>query len=449
MTDLAPGALRGVAPATPAIDITPPGTPLDASIALDGGKHAFAHSLAGAALAEWGVLRNVPDHIDAQALRAGLRTIFDDVRYDPGTRVLEFGDPRHGGQVVLPPELTSRSRSLFCLYPALLLRADEVVVHAAPRGCAIGTRPTAWYLQVLEQFGVRVDESDRRLRMRWPRRRAARIEFTYPTMTGTVLAIAAAAASEGTSTITGASVEPSCDEQVDCLRAMGTAVHGTLPELAVTGQGGVASVDWRVAHDRIHAVTYATAALLTRGRATVVGSGPMRIPRFVEFLRATGCTATEGADRLTVEFPSGGALNAVELQVGSEPLFSSDWAPLAALLLSLRSRGTSVLVDDVFGERFQFADRLHPHGLGPVDRAATTVRGRPAVRAVVTGAPDTRLDPSVYETCPDIRGSVAIAVAALAAAGPCRVVDDFHIRRGHTDLTGDLRALGVDARRNA
>lgn len=110
--------------------------------------------------------------------------------------------------------------------------------------------------------------TDAGLRMRWRARKPGRITFSYPTMTGTVLAIAAAAACDGRSTISGASVEPSCDDQIDCLRRMGASVDHQPGEITIDGAGTYESVDWSVPHDRIHAVTYITAGLLVRGEVT-------------------------------------------------------------------------------------------------------------------------------------------------------------------------------------
>jgi UDP-N-acetylglucosamine 1-carboxyvinyltransferase len=426
------------------LDVTPSADWTEGSIRLDGGKHSFAHALACAALADEGVLHNVPDHLDARALRAGLALIFKVVQYDPVTRRMAYGSPRVEPLVVIRPELAAMSRSLFCLYPALLCRADEVRVLAPPVGCAIGARPSTWYIDTLRAFGVTAEDVDGALTLRWRVRRSADIEFAYPTMTGTVLAIAAAAAVAGRSTIANRSVEPSCDDQIDCLGHMGARVDSDSVRVTIESPGAFGSAAWVVPHDRIHAVTYLTAGLIARGAVTVVGSGPMRIPRFLDFLRAAGCRVDEAADRITARLPAEGALRPVALATGSEPRFSSDWVPMAALLLSLRASSVSEIVDDVFPDRLQFFDNLRSRRLAPVDiERIVTPAGRPAVRARIQGRPETVLRAGTYPTVPDIRGSAAIVLAALAADDATRVIDDFHIRRGYTDLAGDLRRLGM------
>lgn len=100
-------------------------------------------------LANHAKLFGAPDNVDARALRSGLELIFEDVDYDADTATLCFGSPRTRPAVTVRPQLAAQSRSLFCLYPALLARARDVTVAAPPSGCQIGARPSDWYINVL------------------------------------------------------------------------------------------------------------------------------------------------------------------------------------------------------------------------------------------------------------------------------------------------------------
>jgi UDP-N-acetylglucosamine 1-carboxyvinyltransferase len=422
------------------------GRPLRGSVRLDGGKHAFAHSLGCAALADHMVVRDAPDHIDAIALRSALALVFTRVDYDRDRRVVTATAPRSVDVATVDAGLASRSRSLFCLLPALLTRARRVVVAAPPRGCQIGERPSEWYLDVLRRFGVLVERTGSATVLSWPRRRPADIEFPYPTMTGTVVAVAAAAATPGRSAIRGASVEPSCVEQLACLSAMGAGASGELPEVVIDGRTQYPAIDWTTAPDRIHAVTLLVAGLLTRGEVTVAGNGPLRIPRFVEFLHDAGARVRDGGSTLTAGYPERGALSGVRLPAGSEPWFSSDWAPFAALLLATRAAGASRISDDVFLDRFQFVANLEPLGLRGIRLQPGVAGTRPATFAEIDGKPDAVLRGGDLGHCADIRGSAALVLAALVADGPCVMRDDLHLRRGYTDLPGTLAALGVSIR---
>lgn len=416
------------------------GHPLNGTVRIGGGKHAFAHSLACAAMAERGRLTEVPDHLDARALRTALATVFGHVSYERARSALTFSDPVSSRCITLGSELTTQSRSLFCLLPALLRRADTVVMEAPPQGCRLGDRPSDWYLKVLAQFGVTFSAGERGTVLSWPVRRSADVTFPYPTMTGTVIALAAASVSEGRTVLRNASVEPSCAEQLACLRAMGGHVDGALPDVAIRGFR-YGQVDWQIAPDRIHAVTYLTAGLLTRGKVTVSGSAPLRIPRFAEFLREAGVQVDDSGDRIAVAFPRTGVLRPVSLEAGSEPRFSSDWVAFASLLLAIWGSGRNTISDDVFLKRFQYLKNLEPHGLAGVRLRRTTRGGRPTVLAEIDPS-GTHIKGGDLGHCADIRGSAALVLAGLVADGPCMVVDDFHVRRGYTDLPGDLTALG-------
>ncbi|WP_165952301.1 hypothetical protein [Kribbella albertanoniae] len=418
---------------------------LDAALRLDGGKHSFAHCLATAALSSTGTLHNVPGHIDAAALRKALELIFEEVGHESG--VLRFAAPRSPRRVVLRRELTARSRSLFCLLPALLHHAGEVVIEASPVGCLIGDRPFDWYVDILRRFGATVDDGDRTTTIEWRRRTPADIDFRYPPMTGTVIAVAAAAVAPGRSVLTNCSVEPSCADQIDCARGQGITIAGTLPEVVIEGsEQAPERVGWTISSDRIHAVTYATAALLTRGRVTLRSMDALRIPRFLAVVEEMGAEVSECPGRLTVGYPPGsGPLRAVRIEAGSEPRFSSDWIPFVALLLAARSKGSSEISDDVFPRRLQFLRNLGPLGIPAPPERTTPSGSRSSTTWTVGGVPDLTLRAASLGSCDDIRGSAALALAGLISDGVCTLEQTFHLRRGYTDLARDLRSLGAEA----
>jgi len=420
------------------------GGPLTGTLRLDGAKHAFAHSLACAAAADDIELHRVPAHLDAAALISTLELMFDEVRHDFSTGLLIARAPRRRPVITVDAALAARSRSIFGLLPALLHRAGQVVVEAPPAGCAIGRRPWNWYIETLSWFGVRHAEDAGRLVLSWPERRPAEVRFAYPSMTGTVVAVAAAALTPGTSLVVNGSVEPSVSEQTRCLTAMGGDVRGGTPTVEITGALAYDRCRWSVAPDRIHAVTYLTAGLLSRGEVTVEADQDIKIPQFIRFLEAAGADVRNTGKSVSAGLPSGdGELAPVDLSVGSEPAFSSDWGAFAMLLLAARSHGLSRLVDDVFLDRFQFARSLEPYGLLSPVLHRIKHRGRAATEAVVTGRPRLHLRGGTVRHCPDIRGSAALLLAGLLADGPWILDDDYQVRRGYAAIQNDLRQLGV------
>lgn len=426
----------------PPITLHHDGSALSSRLRLDGGKHGFAHIVACAALADHLSLRDVPDHVDARAVRAALERAFVDVRHDASDGTLVAERPRSAEEIVLSSDVTSRSRSLFGLIPALLKRAPRVVLESPPAGCAIGSRPSEWYLRTLEAFGARTHVTEDTTVITMDEPRAARVAFPYPTMTGSVIAIAMAASIQGRSRIENVSSEPSVDDEIGCARALGAEVERDATGVWITGAAEFPSVQAQVPPDRIHAVTYLMGALLANVELTVEGAGPLRVPQLVRFFRAVGADFTDEESSITVRPGSEPcSLRPVDLAAGSEPLFSSDWGAFAALLLAVRSIGTSVIQDDVFVRRFQFAEHLRVLGLDAIH--PQLVRGpRDAVRATVRGSCPASFRGGPVPACPDIRGSAALLLAGLVSDEPVTLDDDFQISRGHTDIRRDLRTIG-------
>lgn len=423
------------------------GQSIEGVVKLSGGKHGFSHDIPVAALANKGVLYNVPNIIDATTLIEALRFIFEQVNYDAQTYTLEFSSPLSPRRIELSSELLSKSRSLFGFMPAILSHGHTLVMEGLPAGCDMGDRPNAWYFETLEKFGVEIDASPEEMLLTWKNRRPADIKFEYPTMTGTVIAIAAASAVNGVSTLSNASIEPSCIEELDCARSMGVEIEGFLPEIKISGKETLPSVEWHVLHDRVHACTYITAALMTRGKITVTADKNINVPRFVEFLRDAGVEVTDTGTGITAEFPKRGYLNPVRVDTGSEPLFSSDWMAPVVLLLATRSKGKSIVTDNVFPDRLQCLENLKKLGLNNVKLTHTTIAGRRALHAEIDGRPDIILRGGNVGECPDLRGSTALALAALVAEGSVTMDNDFHLRRGYEDLSATLSELRLQSKK--
>ncbi|MBN9128061.1 MAG: hypothetical protein J0I04_00185 [Paenarthrobacter ureafaciens] len=421
------------------------GTPLHGTVRLDGAKHSLAHVLAGAAVHNRGQLTNVANNIDSDALIEGLRQIFTEVVFDARTGRLRFDTPRRSGTVRFKSELLARSRSLFCLVPAALHHVGQVILDGQPSGCDIGARPSGWYQDALERFGVRSERVGTSTRYEWEDRHPAKIEFKYPSMTGSVMALAMASTLQDPSDLTGLSVEPSFEEQIEAAEQTGTYVCRSADGSRLrVARGEASSTNWAIGADRIHAVTLLTAGLLTYGDVTVTFGRDLRIPRFIKFCERLGCDVEGDAHSLRVAHPLTRPLASVsDFKVGSEPLFSSDWAPFAALLLATRANGTSSIVDDVFVGRFQFTGLLSEAGLNNVTVKRQQIGGREAAYAKIVGNQRLQLRSTRIERCPDIRGSAAIVLASLIADGPITLVDDFHLRRGYRNLPDQLAQLGL------
>ncbi len=415
------------------------GRPFNGTLRLDGSKHGFAHVLSVALLSERIRMKNVPDNLDAQVLRTVIEQAYKHCRYDPEEKTLDCKEKDGKARIVIEEKLLASSRSIFGLLPGLLSTAKEVVLLGNPTGCEIGSRPTEWYLKILRDFGVTVTLDGPNTIMAWETPRAANIDFEYPTMTGTVIALAAAAKAPGQSTLRNCSVEPSCDEMCAFLKEHGIRLDGNLPELRISG-ARLNETEWAVSSDRVHAVTYLTAGLLSKGTVTVIGERDLNIPEFVAFLKEIGVEVRDKKSRITVRYPDVGLRAQPKIDAGSEPKFSSDWVTFAALLMAAHSKKGGIISDDVFTKRFQFSERLNAFGLDNIKTEAMHLNGRDAVVASI-GAGVGRIQSGNFGSCPDIRGSATLALASILANGPCTVESSFQIRRGYSNLGRDLEEI--------
>jgi UDP-N-acetylglucosamine 1-carboxyvinyltransferase len=417
------------------------GKQICSAVKLTGGKHGFSHDLPVAALADSGTLYGVPNIIDAFVLIEALRLIFEKVIHDKVKRTLYFSSPYGAKHIKLNNELLSKSRSLFGLMPAILSHGHTLIMEGLPEGCNMGDRPSAWYFTTLEKFGVEIVTSKKDTRLIWKNRKPADITFDYPSMTATVIAIAAASVVDDTSSIKNASVEPSCLEELDCVKSMGVKVEGFLPDVRIKGVSKISGAEWHVLHDRVHACTYITAALLTRGTITIVADKNINIPRFVESIREMGVHVVDTGKSITAQFPEQGYLNPVRIDTGSEPLFSSDWMAPMVLLLATRAKGVSIITDNVFPDRLQCLDNLKKIGLDNVSVARTTIDGRRALTARIEGKPNITLRGGNIGECSDLRGATTLLLSALVADNEVTIQDDFHLRRGYEDLALTLEEI--------
>jgi UDP-N-acetylglucosamine 1-carboxyvinyltransferase len=416
--------------------------PLMGNLKLDGGKHGFSHDAPVAALADKGILTNVPNIIDSLTLMEVFRLLFEDVNYDVLRHEFEFSKPFSPREIYLDDKTLARSRSIFGMLPAILHRGHTLSLDGLPEGCSMGDRPTDWYFDVLTQFGVEIKHTEKRMLLTWSKRVAPTIQFEYPTMTGTVIAIAAASVTSGRTMIKNGSIEPSCLEEINCAKSMGVKFEGVLPELTIIGADNYDEVNWQVLHDRVHAATFLTAGLLSRGNVSVEADKNLGIPEFVNFLKMAGVKYVDEGNRIEVWFPEEkGFLDPVRIDTGSEPLFSSDWMAPLVLLLAARSKGKSIITDNVFPDRLQCLDNLRKIGLDNVTVEKTLINGRKALLATIEGNPDLRLDGGEVGTCTDLRGSTALALAALISDNDITIEDDFHLRRGYEDYEKSIAVL--------
>ncbi len=407
---------------------------------LPGGKHSFAHSIASAALLKQCFIENVPNIIDSNVLIELLKNIFTTVIFDKNNYTLSLKDPCFTKKIFIKNNQLSNSRNIFCLLPALLNRSEEVIIEGMPTGCIIGKRPIDWYYEILEKFGVVCKKNKEFLVLSWKKKKNVKIKFEYPTMTGTVIALACSMLAPGKTILNNCSVEPSCDDQIMCMKKMKIKFIGNLPNIEIYPPNLIVDeINYTCTSDRVYAVTLLTAAILSQVKLKIFSKTKINIPQFVNFMKNIGLVVIDNDISIEVNWKKGQKfLSPCSINAGSEPKFSSDWVAFALLILSTKSKGESIITDDVFVNRFQFINCYdNKENFKNVVLIEKRYNGREITVAKIKGDGKLIIGGKTKK-CPDIRGSAAIVLSALVSIKSINIFDQFQISRGYENFIETL-----------
>ena len=414
------------------------GRRLNGAIPISGAKNATLPLMIASLLTDQAlVLDNVPRLADVGLLQRILGNHGVDITLN-GKRP---GETQYDGQTLhisaanivdttAPYELVSRMRASFWVIAPLVARMGEAKV-SMPGGCAIGTRPVDLLIMALECLGAEI-EIDRGYVIARARNglRGGRISFPKVTVGGTHTALMAAALAHGNSVIENAAREPEITDVADCLNKMGARISGAgTSRIAVEGVPRLKGARHRVLPDRIETGTYAMAAAMAGGDVLLENARSELLQAALDVLVRAGVEVTATNTGVRVK-RNGSGLAPVEVTTSPFPGFPTD---LQAQLMALmtRAKGTSHITETIFENRFMHVQELVRLGAHiQLDGERATIEGVSALK----GAP-------VMAT--DLRASVSLVIAALAAEGETIVNRVYHLDRGFERLEDKLAACGA------
>ena len=333
-----------------------------------------------------------------------------------------------------PYELVSRMRASFWVIGPLLARCGRARV-SLPGGCAIGTRPVNFYLDALSRMGADIDIEQGYVVAAAPPGglRGARIIFPHVSVGATHVALMAAALARGESLIENAAREPEVADLARCLRAMGAGIEGEgTSAIRVQGVAALHGAEHAVLPDRIETGTYAMAAAITGGDVRLTGTRGDFLDAFLDAMDEAGVRIRVEDDALHVTAENG--IRPVTVETRPYPGFPTD---LQAQIMALATvaDGVSVIRETIFENRFMHVQELARLGADiKLSGDTATVRG---VDHLI-GAP-------VMAT--DLRASVSLVIAGLAAEGTTELNRVYHLDRGFEALEHKLSAVGADIER--
>jgi UDP-N-acetylglucosamine 1-carboxyvinyltransferase len=414
---------------------------LSGEIPISGAKNAALKLMAAAILTDEPlILANVPRLADVRAMADLLMSFGVGIQLTLSPHLGEGDTMRlEAGKITsafASYDMVRKMRASFQVLAPLLARSGQAKV-SLPGGCAIGARPVELHLAALQQMGAAVDLADGYVVARAPDGlRAAQIVFPFVSVGATETAMMAAVLAKGTSRIVNAAREPEIVDLGACLVAMGARITGLgASEITVEGVERLHGCTHRVMPDRIEAGTYAIAAAIAGGEVELLGANRDTIASLLALLAKSGVEIAGTARGLKIAM-NGARPKPADVTTAPYPGFPTDLQAQIMALMAVAD-GTSVIREKIFENRFMHVPEMARMGADVrIDGDTATVRGV----ARLKGAP-------VMAT--DLRASVSLVLAGLAAEGETVVGRVYHLDRGFDRLEEKLSRVGADIARVA
>ena len=417
---------------------------LSGRIPISGAKNAALTLLPCALLTDEPLtLRNLPRLADVDGFghllnQLGVSTMIEGSRPEDFGRVMTARASKLTSTTA-PYDIVRKMRASILVLGPLLARAGEATV-SLPGGCAIGNRPIDLHLKALEAMGATIELASGYVRAVAPpdasgTRRLPGGRYTFPVVSvgATENAVMAATLASGETVLENAAREPEIVDLCRCLIAMGADISGVGSEtLTIQGRDRLHGATYRVMADRIEAGSYACAAVATGGDVELVGARADEMEATLSALRDAGAIVTETAGGIRVAMD--GPCRPLTLSTAPYPGFATDMQA-QFMAMAAQGEGASLFTETIFENRYMHVPELARMGCD----IAVTCRS-----AVVRGV-DGLVGAPVMAT--DLRASMSLIIAGLAARGETQVSRVYHLDRGYERLEEKLQAVGADIER--
>ena len=404
------------------------GRALYGTLPISGAKNSALKVMAAALLTDEELtLTNVPRLADVEMLLRLLAQHGADSAFDNGTLRLRAKDI---ASTEAPYDLVRKMRASFNVLGPLLAREHKAKV-SLPGGCAIGARPVDLHLKALSAMGAEIDLDEGYVLAEAPDGlKGADIAFPFVSVGATEHAMLAATLARGVTTLENAAREPEIADLADCLNAMGAQVRGAgTSTITIEGVERLHGAEHRVLPDRIETGAYAMAVGATGGELTLTGTDGALLGAALAAMEEAGLEIETLDDGLRVKKPEG-PCRPVDIVTQPFPGFPTD-LQAQFMAMAATADGTSTIKETIFENRFMHAPELARMGAKiSVDGQTAMVRGVPRLK----GAP-------VMAT--DLRASMSLVIAGLAAEGQTIINRVYHLDRGFERLEQKLERCGA------
>jgi len=405
---------------------------LRGEVGVSGSKNASLPILMATLLTDGPcVLNRVPNLRDVRTTFKLLTELGKNVAYDGNCAVITSAGPLKGS---ISYDLVKQMRASFWVAGPLLARLKHAQIPL-PGGCAIGVRPVDIHLRGFEKMGAVCTTLKGDILIKAGELKPAKIVLRFPSVGATINIMMCAALIPGKTVIENAAKEPEVDDLICALKSMGADITvDAQGRIIIEGKEMLGSMNHAVTADRIETGTYMIAAAATRGDVVIKNCVPSHNEILIENLIESGFEVSAGQGRVHIKYKEGVQLKPVGVRTMPYPGFATDLqAPYMALLCTIP--GASDITEDIFENRYMHAPELTRMGADiNIEKTMAKIKGGKPL----TGA---------HVMASDLRGGVALVIAALCATGESVIDRVYHIDRGYENLEQKFAALGAEIKR--
>jgi len=413
------------------------GVPLKGVIPISGAKNAALPLMCAALLTDGTLtLSNMPYLADIVTMAKLLAQHGVTLSFSPQASGRSMAlTAAHVNNLTAPYDLVRTMRASVLVLGPLLARFGAAKV-SLPGGCAIGTRPIDLHLKALEEMGAEIDLRDGYIHAKVEGRlKGADITFEKVSVGATENLLMAASLADGLTILRNAAREPEVCDLANCLVAMGAEIEGIgSGELRITGVKQLHGCQYAIIADRVETGTFAAAAAITGGDVELLGARIDLLQAVIEKFSEAGIEVSETPRGLRVRRSD--PIRGIDIMTQPHPGFPTDMQAQMMALLSV-AEGASMVTETIFENRYMHVPELTRMGANIVLHGASAmIRGVPHLRGAEVMATD-------------LRASVSLVIAALAAQGETIIHRVYHLDRGYERLEEKLAACGARIERIA
>lgn len=428
------------------------GKALNGEVSIRGAKNASFKQIIATLLSEKSThLLNIPCISDVHITESIAKSMGSIINYT-GTHSLEITTKKITSSVV-PQGTGNVSRSSFMFAAPLLARCQEAIVPI-PGGDKLGARPLDRLFDCYKQMNIKVQEFPDHLKFTTTGIKGTDFEFSKPSHTVTEVLIMTASLAKGDTVLRNAAIEPEIDDLIEMLNDMGAKIKRDPKNpktIYIQGVEKLHGTEHQIIGDRNESVTFACAALCTKGSINIMRIRPKIIDTFLNTIESMGAQVIRGRDEVSVAWTKN--LKAIDISTEPEPGFMTDWQAIFSLVLT-QSVGCSTIIERIFPSRFQHISTLNQMGAktklfnpeieDPQNYYHFNLESdRPEYFHGVKIYGPSKLKP-INISVSDLRAGATATLAALTAEGESNINNVEYIERGYEKLADRLCSLGAN-----